>query len=158
MRPRRDTPDVPFAELLRQAVAAREAAERVRSDIAASRHRVTVDLDEERRRFLLDCGDLPAPATLSARRIHAAATATAPLRPRRRRLTDDERRALVGLRALGAVDLDDDCTPEEIKRAFRRLARRLHPDRVAPLQDPDLTRRRTVQFGQLRECVAVLTA
>jgi hypothetical protein len=48
--------------------------------------------------------------------------------PRRIRLTTLEARALAALNALGA-GLDDTVSPETLRRAFRRLAHRYHPDR-----------------------------
>jgi len=44
------------------------------------------------------------------------------------RLTTLEARALAALNALGA-DLDDSVCPERLRKAFRRLAHRYHPDR-----------------------------
>ena len=44
------------------------------------------------------------------------------------RLTTLEARALAALNALGA-DLDDSVCPETLRKAFRRLAHRYHPDR-----------------------------
>lgn len=44
------------------------------------------------------------------------------------RLTAPERRALEALNNLGA-DLGDSLSPRTLRRAFRRLARRYHPDR-----------------------------
>jgi hypothetical protein len=47
----------------------------------------------------------------------------------RRVLLRAERDALAWLRQCGEADLPDDFTPEELKRAYRRLAWRYHPDR-----------------------------
>lgn len=48
---------------------------------------------------------------------------------RARSLTRAAREALALLRRLGAVELDDHFSQSDVKRAFRRLALRLHPDR-----------------------------
>jgi hypothetical protein len=51
-----------------------------------------------------------------------------PPAPPRTPLNARETRALMALNALGA-DLDGDLSVAELRRAFRRLARRYHPDR-----------------------------
>ena len=52
-----------------------------------------------------------------------------PVPPRPTRLLNARMRsALDVLRAAGAADLQDDFLAAELKRAFRRLARRAHPD------------------------------
>ncbi len=60
--------------------------------------------------------------------LRAAIGATA--RPRRplRTLTSGQRQSLEALNAAGA-DLSDNFTAQELRRAYRRLAQRLHPDR-----------------------------
>jgi hypothetical protein len=59
----------------------------------------------------------------------AAVTSEPPARPATViRLTAVEARAMAALNALGA-GLDETISPDTLRRAFRRLARRYHPDR-----------------------------
>lgn len=54
----------------------------------------------------------------------------------RRTLLPAERNALEWLRQCGEPGLPDDFTPDELKRAYRRLARRYHPDRHIGADQP----------------------
>jgi len=49
----------------------------------------------------------------------------------RRRLTPEQRDSMRFFRRLGETWLSDDPTADEVKRAYRHLARRLHPDAAA---------------------------
>lgn len=62
---------------------------------------------------------------------HPAPPQVPPAVRRTRVLLPAERDALSWLRQCGEAGLPDDFTPDELKRAYRRLARRYHPDRHA---------------------------
>ncbi len=56
-------------------------------------------------------------------------------RPPRRTLTGVQAAALAILRQLGASELDDTSTDDEVRYAYRRLAQRWHPDRLGGTAD-----------------------
>jgi hypothetical protein len=72
-----------------------------------------------------------------------------PTRVPRRALSTDERRALDELVRLGA-SLDSHFTAEELRSAFRSLARRYHPDRHPGATASERTRLSTL-FSQVHE-------
>jgi hypothetical protein len=77
-------------------------------------------------------------------------------RPPRRphRLTAEQQKALRGFLSLGGV-VADDFTAEELRRAYRRLAHRYHPDRhrdASPATRALLAR----QFAEATECYRCL--
>jgi hypothetical protein len=80
-------------------------------------------------------------------------------RPARRlaMTTTSQRHALDTLRRLGASDLGHDITDVDLKRAFRRLARRYHPD-----ARPDIGaaehQRLAASFRELRDAYRTLMA
>jgi hypothetical protein len=80
--------------------------------------------------------------------------AAEPPRPARA-LTAPERQALETLREAGAVDLHAGFTPAELKAAFRRLARSLHPDRH-PGADATRLAAYAVRFARVRDAYLVL--
>ena len=83
-------------------------------------------------------------------------TAPQPRRERpRRRLTAFQQDALVVLRLAGAQDLHPDYFASELKSAFRRLARQLHPDRH-PGADGETRARLAAAFHQVREAYLAL--
>lgn len=77
----------------------------------------------------------------------------APVRPRRR-LTSAQARALELLRRAGA-DLHPDYFASELKSAFRRLARQLHPDRH-PQADAAARAALSAAFREVREAYGAL--
>ena len=64
---------------------------------------------------------------LTRERDGATATVTHPCRSRR--LSATQQRALGRLQRLGALALDASFTDDQLRRAFRFLAKKLHPDR-----------------------------
>jgi len=76
-----------------------------------------------------------------------------PTRPDRH-LTAPQRRALADLTALGAA-IDASFTREDLRSAFRALARRYHPDRHASRGDADPARL-SAQFRLLHDAYRVL--
>jgi hypothetical protein len=72
--------------------------------------------------------DLRNAAHARSRTQGSAAPFTEPPSTARTPLNAGEKRALMALNALGA-DLGDDLSVATLRRAFRRLARRYHPDR-----------------------------
>jgi hypothetical protein len=72
-----------------------------------------------------------------------------------RRLDARHRAALRTLRRAGASDLPDDFLVPELKSAFRRLARDLHPD-MHPDSSPDARARLAAAFHQVREAYRTL--
>lgn len=73
----------------------------------------------------------------------------------RRRLTAREQDALDRLCRAGAHDLRADYTASELKSAFRRLARQLHPDRH-PGADAETRTRLSAAFREMREAYRAL--
>jgi hypothetical protein len=71
-----------------------------------------------------------------------------------RHLTTVQRRALADLTALGAA-IDASFTRDELRTAFRVLARRYHPDRHASRSDVDPARL-SAQFRRLHDAYRVL--
>jgi hypothetical protein len=93
---------------------------------------------------------LPIPPACTGRR-RSLTFAPAPERLRTARiLSAREQRALRGLVALGA-DLDAQFTADQLRRAFRILARRYHPDRH-PDTDAAATARLARTFAEVVEC------
>jgi hypothetical protein len=93
-----------------------------------------------------------APAAGGATVLVAPPLAEPPLRPR----TDVERAAWQTLQGLGAT-LPPACTATHLKRAFRRLARQLHPDghpALGAAARADLCRR----FADARDAYETLLA
>ena len=82
---------------------------------------------------------------------------TPPPRPRkpRRRLTPAQKRSLGFFQQMGEGSLHADLSHAELKAAYRRLARRLHPDMAAHGTGARAGQR---AFIELREHYAVLTA
>jgi DnaJ-class molecular chaperone len=66
------------------------------------------------------------------------------------------RAALEVLRSAGAIELADDFLPAELKAAFRRLARRAHPDMHPQANDHD-QRCLVARFREIREAYRVLS-
>jgi hypothetical protein len=73
----------------------------------------------------------------------------------RRWLTADQHDALETLRRAGAGDLGADYFGAELKSAFRRLARQLHPDRH-PHADASTRARLADAFRQVRDAYCAL--
>ena len=67
------------------------------------------------------------------------------------------RSALDVLRAAGAADLEDDFLAAELKRAFRRLARRAHPDMHPGVTDHE-SRRLIARFREIHEAYQTLAS
>lgn len=86
----------------------------------------------------------------------AAVGDAAPPRPPRV-LSAGARTALNRLRCLGASNLDDGFTHIELKRAFRRLAMRLHPDRH-PHASHSERARLAREFSAMTDAVSLLLA
>lgn len=78
-----------------------------------------------------DAGRPAASGSRGTSRPGAARTFSA-LRP----LGEREARALAAIRALGGDDLDAHALDRDLRRVFRRLARRYHPDRHPGLDGP----------------------
>lgn len=74
-----------------------------------------------------------------------------------RKLSSVARAALALLRGLGAVELDDRFTQTELKRAFRLLAMRLHPDRH-PHASGSERARLARDFSTMTDAVGLLLA
>ena len=74
----------------------------------------------------------------------------------RRRLTPEQRDSMRFFRHLGETWLRDDATADEVKRAYRALARRLHPDAAA--QHPVATPHSFVQLRRHYDVLAAMTA
>jgi DnaJ-class molecular chaperone len=72
-------------------------------------------------------------------------------------LTAAERVALDALRSLGADTLDESFTTLDLKRAFRALALRYHPDRH-PSGSPDQHRALAQAFARVHESYRTLLA
>ncbi len=66
---------------------------------------------------------------------------------RKRILTEPQKQALEFFRSYGEM-LDDHAGTIEIKKAFRRLAKKLHPDRAFTV-DPAMLKKRAFEFQQL---------
>jgi hypothetical protein len=92
-------------------------------------------------------------------RVHASAPPTAapavPRRPRRV-LSVREQRALADLVALGTT-LDSDFSFDELRSAFRTLARRYHPDRHTGCNEQDKARL-AAQFTRARDAYKILAS
>ena len=67
------------------------------------------------------------------------------------------RSALDVLRATGATDLEDDFLSAELKRAFRRLARRAHPDMHPGVTDHE-SRCLVARFREIHEAYQTLAS
>ena len=72
-----------------------------------------------------------------------------------RTLTPPQRAALDALRQAGACELSGGCSEADLKRAFRRLARRLHPD-AHPWADGSAASELAAAFGRVREAYETL--
>jgi len=72
-----------------------------------------------------------------------------------RRLTFEQQEAFETLRRAGAADLRPDYFASELKSAFRRLARQLHPDRH-PGAGAEMRARLATAFQQVREAYRAL--
>lgn len=102
-----------------------------------------------------------APALAQAHAVFAfdAAARTFPPRPRPvRALTTDQQRSLEALNALGAP-LTSGFTAQELRRAYRSIAQRVHPDRQRDCSDAERARRSrlfvaaTTHYRRLRALV-----
>ena len=98
---------------------------------------------------------LLGPSSVASRAVTVLHRAPPPrvVRPRRW-LTPRQAAALARLRANGA-DLLDDFLPWEVKMAFKRLARALHPD-MHPDADASRRRQLAAEFAAVREAYEVL--
>jgi hypothetical protein len=95
----------------------------------------------------------PLPSGYAALLFRSASEARVQ-RPRRW-LTADQHDALETLRRAGADDLHADYFASELKSAFRRLARQLHPDRH-PQADAQTRARLADAFRQVRDAYCAL--
>jgi hypothetical protein len=88
--------------------------------------------------------------------VHALRSDMRRCSPRRaERLTDEERAALETLEALG-VTLAPEFTAAELRRQYRLLARRIHPDRH-PAAQPDERQRLSRAFAAATDSYRVLS-
>ncbi|HEY8535386.1 MAG TPA: DnaJ domain-containing protein [Vicinamibacterales bacterium] len=94
-----------------------------------------------------------AGAPLSRPRARFPFTAPPPPRRPTRRLTPGQREALDLLRRTGNPDLPEDFTTAELKTAFRRAARRVHPDRHP---DPAAHEALALEFCRVRQAYEIL--
>jgi DnaJ like chaperone protein len=83
--------------------------------------------------------------------IRAAAEAASPRNARYRRATSPGARS----RALALLGLYDGAKPAEIKKAYRELASKYHPDRVAHL-GPELVELTSEKFKEINAAYAFL--
>lgn len=89
---------------------------------------------------------------------HSEAAPPAPRPPRAARSpAPPQDAALDRLRALGATDLGSDFTPDELRRAYRVLARTYHPDRFQGLT-PEAQARLAASFAEVTEAYRLLQA
>ena len=87
---------------------------------------------------------------------HSEAASPAPRPPRAARsLTPPQHAALDRLRALGATDLGSEFSPDELRHAYRVLARTYHPDRFQDLT-PEAQARLAASFAEVTEAYRLL--
>jgi hypothetical protein len=103
--------------------------------------------------FRAGAGVSPAPA-LGVRWVAAYGAGVAAGRPSRS-LSESQAAALDRLRRAGAPSLDADFTPDELRRAYRHLAKTHHPDRFQNLT-AEAQERLASAFAELTDAYRLL--